>query len=130
MLSVYDGPAENHGEWVRDRVGGVQASIVTVPLLVAFEQAFESIKRCGRLVAVGMPKGNISIPISRLVTTGIEIIGSTLGTRKELAEALEFAKAHQIKCKIEKRRLSEINEIFDRMSQYQIHGRIVIDFTT
>jgi len=126
---VYDGPEEKHGEWVRNKVGGVQASFVTVPLVIAFEQAFESVKRCGRIIGVGMPKGNMSIPITRWVTSGIELIGSTLGSRQDLQEALDFAKHHQIKCKVEKRKLKDINQIFDDMSNYKINGRIVIDFS-
>lgn len=126
---IYDGPAEKHGEWVRNQVGGVQASFVTVPLILAFEQAFDSVKRCGRIIAVGMPKGNLSIPITRWVTSGIELIGSTLGSRQDLQEALNFAKQYHIQCKVEKRKLNEINQIFDDMSNYKINGRIVIDFT-
>jgi alcohol dehydrogenase, propanol-preferring len=125
---VYDGPAEKHGEWVRGKVGGVQAAIVTVPLVLAFDQAFDSVKRCGRVVAVGMPKGNMSVPIARLVTTGIELIGATLGTRQDLQEALDLAKLHRITCKVEKRPLKDINQIFDDMAKYKISGRIVIDF--
>ena len=124
---VYDGPADKHGEWVRNKVGGVQASIVTVPLVIAFDQAFDSVKRCGRIVAVGMPKGNMSVPIARLVTTGIELIGATLGTRQDLQEALDLAKLHRITCKVEKRPLKDINQIFDDMAKYKISGRVVID---
>ena len=126
---VYDGPAEKHGEWVRNKVGGVQASFVTVPLVIAFDQAFESVKRCGRIIAVGMPKGNMSVPITRWVTNGIQLIGSTLGSRQDLKEALDVAQTHQIKCKVEKRQLKDINQIFDDMANYKITGRIVLDFT-
>jgi propanol-preferring alcohol dehydrogenase len=129
LFLVYDGPVEKHGEWIRNQVGGVQASIVTVPLIIAFDQAFESVKRCGRIIAVGMPKGNMSVPISRWVTNGIELIGSTLGSRQDLQEALDFAKLHRITCKVEKRKLKDINQIFDDMSNYKINGRIVIDFS-
>lgn len=129
FLLVYDGPADKHGEWIRNKVGGVQASFVTVPLIVAFDQAFESVKRCGRVIAVGMPKGNMTIPITRWVTNGIELIGSTLGSRQDLQEALDLAKLHQIKCKIQKRKLKDINQIFDDMSHYKINGRVVIDFS-
>ena len=125
---VYDGPSEKHGEWIRNKVGGVQASIVTVPLVIAFDQAFESVKRCGKVIAVGMPKGNMTVPISRWVTSGIELIGSTLGSRQDLQETLNFAKLHRIECKVEKRKLKDINQIFDEMSNFKINGRIVIDF--
>ncbi|CAF0962373.1 unnamed protein product [Adineta steineri] len=125
---VYDGPAEKHGEWIQNKVGGVEASIVTVPLIIAFDQAFVSVKRCGRVIGVGIPKGNMSFPIARWVTSGIELIGSTLGSRQDLQESLDFAKLHGIECKIEKRKLKDINQIFEDMSNYKINGRIVIDF--
>lgn len=76
-----------------------------------------------------MPKGTLSIPITRWVTSGIELIGSTLGSRQDLQEALDFAKDHQIQCKVEKRKLKDINQIFYEMSNYKINGRIVIDFS-
>ena len=128
LLVVYDGPVDKHAEWIRNKVGGVQASFVTVPLTIAFEQAFESVKRCGRVIGVGMPKGSMSIPITRWVTSGIELIGSTLGSRKDLQEALDFAKLHRIGCKVEKRKLQDINQVFDDLSDGKINGRIVIDF--
>ncbi|CAF1333735.1 unnamed protein product [Adineta steineri] len=58
---VYDGPAEKHGEWIQNKVGGVEASIVTVPLIIAFDQAFVSVKRCGRVIGVGIPKESYSL---------------------------------------------------------------------
>jgi propanol-preferring alcohol dehydrogenase len=97
--------------------------------VIAFDQAFESVKRCGRVIAIGMPKGNMSVPITRWVTNGIELIGSTLGSRQDLQEALEFAKNHRIECKVVKRKLKDINQVFDDMSKYKINGRIVIDFS-
>jgi propanol-preferring alcohol dehydrogenase len=75
-----------------------------------------------------MPKGNMTVPITRWVTSGIELIGSTLGSRQDLQEALNFAKLHRIECKVEKRKLKDINQIFDEMSNFKINGRIVIDF--
>jgi propanol-preferring alcohol dehydrogenase len=75
-----------------------------------------------------MPKGNMSVPITRWVTSGIELIGSTLGSRQDLHEALNLAKLHRIECKVEKRKLKDINQIFDDMSNYKISGRVVIDF--
>jgi alcohol dehydrogenase, propanol-preferring len=125
---VYDGPANKHGEWVQDKVGGVQAAIVAVPLIQAYEEAFKSVKRGGRIVAVGLPNGNISVPIVDCVLSGIQLVGSVVGTRKDLQETLELAKLHQIVCKTEKRKLEDINLIFDDMMNYKISGRVVIDF--
>ena len=37
---VYDGPSDKHSEWIEKKVGGVQAAIVTVPVIQAYEEAF------------------------------------------------------------------------------------------
>ena len=71
----------------------------------------------------------MSLPILECVLNGIEIVGSLVGTRQDIEETLQLAKLHQIKSKIQKRKLEEINEIFDEMTNYQISGRVVLDFT-
>ena len=126
---VYDGSADKHGEWVQERVGGVQAAIVTVPSIQAYEEAFKSVKRSGRIVAVGLPSGKISIPIIDCILSGIQLVGTVVGTRQDLREALQLAKLHKIVCRAEKRKLEDINLIFDDMINYKISGRIVIDFS-
>jgi propanol-preferring alcohol dehydrogenase len=125
---IFDGPPDQHGKWIQEKVGGVQASVVTVPIVAAFEQAFQSVKRGGRVVAVALPSGKMAVPIVDCVLGGIELVGSIVGTRQDLHEALEIAKYHKIECTIQKRRLEEINEIFDEMLHYKINGRVVIDF--
>jgi len=126
---VYDGPGDKHGEWVQEKVGGVQASIVTVPIPMAFDQAFKSVKRGGRIVAIALPKGTMAVPIVDCVLGGIELVGSIVGTRKDLQEALELAKIHNITCKVEKRKLEDINKTFDDMIKNKISGRVVIDLS-
>jgi propanol-preferring alcohol dehydrogenase len=125
---VFDGPPDQHGKWVQDKIGGVQAAVVTVPIAAAFEQAFQSVKRGGRVVAVALPNDKMSVPIVDCVLGGIELVGSIVGTRKDLQEALEIAKLHKIECKVQKRKLEEINEIFKDMLDYKISGRVVLDF--
>ncbi|CAF0713858.1 unnamed protein product [Adineta steineri] len=126
---VFDGPADQHGKWIQDKVGGVHGSVITVPIVSAFEQAFQSVRRGGRVVAVALPNGKMAVPIVDCVLGGIELVGSIVGTRKDLQEALEIAKLHKIECKVQKRKLEDINEIFDDMINYRISGRIVIDYS-
>lgn len=127
---VFDGPPDQHGEWIQQNTGGgVQGSVVTVPIVAAFEQAFKSVKRGGRVVAVALPNGRMAVPIIDCVLGGIQLVGSIVGTRKDLQEALEIAKLHKIECKVQKRKLEDINDIFEDMVNYRISGRVVLDFT-
>lgn len=71
----------------------------------------------------------MSVPIVDCVLRGIEIVGSVVGTRQDMQEALQLAKHHHITCKVQKRKLEDINAIFDDMINYKISGRVVLDFT-
>jgi propanol-preferring alcohol dehydrogenase len=107
----------------------VQAAIVTVPLVQAYEEACKSVKRGGRILAVALPNDNITIPINSFIRGENQLIGSFVGTRKDLQEALELAKLHKITCQVQKYKLEDINEIFEDLQNYKISGRAVIDFT-
>lgn len=129
MNLVYDGPSELCSQTIVERTdGGVEAILVTVPSLNAYDQALKSIKRGGRLVCVGLPNGKMFVPIVDCVLNGIEIVGSVVGTRQDLQEALQLAQLHRIVCKIQKKKLEDINDIFNDMIHYRINGRIVLDF--
>jgi len=71
----------------------------------------------------------MSVPILDCVINGIELVGTVVGTRQDMQEALELAKLHKITCKIQKRKLEDINEIFEDMNNYKISGRVVLDLS-
>lgn len=108
---------------------GVQIAIVTVPVIQAYDEAFKSLKRGGRIIAVALPKENLSIQIPILIFKEIQLIGSLVGTRKDMQEALELANHRQIIFKVEKCRLEDINDVCDNMHHFKLSGRVVIDFT-
>ena len=68
-------------------LGGAHAAISVAVAPQAFEQAFRSLRRGGTLVFVALPAdNNVSLPIFETVLNGIKILGSIVGTRKDLAE--------------------------------------------
>lgn len=127
---VYDGPSDKHSDFVKDKTnGGVQAAFVTVPHVPAYEQALQSLKQGGRLILIGIPVDKFSISVAECIAKQIAIVGSLVGTRADLREALDIAQKHNIKCKVQKCQLEQINEILDDMKNYRLTGRMVIDFT-
>lgn len=114
---------------IQDKVGGVQAAIVTATAPICYDQALASVRAGGKVVAVSLPKGNIDVPIFKTVLDGIEIIGSLVGTRQDLAEAFQLAADGGIDPIVHTRKLSEINDIVDEMKAGKIVGRMVVDFT-
>lgn len=59
---------------------------------------------------------------------GLTIRGSIVGTRQDMAEALDFYARGLIHPTVASARLEEVNEVFDRMQRGQIDGRVVIDY--
>lgn len=125
---VYDGPSNNTGIWLQQQVGGVHGSIVTAVENLPFGQALQGLRRGGRCVAVGIPPGSMDVPIYETVLNEHEIVGSVVGTRMDLFEALQLASDGKINPVITVKKLEDINEIFDSMISGQIKGRIVIDY--
>lgn len=61
-----------------------------------------------------------------VVLKRLTIRGSTVGTRKDMQEALQFAAEGKVKAIIETQPLEEINSIFDRLRRGEVQGRVVV----
>ena len=59
---------------------------------------------------------------------GLTIRGSIVGTRQDLAEAIEFYAAGKIHPTYSRRSLEDINQIFGEMREGKIDGRVVIEY--
>lgn len=114
---------------IQEKVGGAHAAVVTATAKSAFNSAVDAMRAGGRIVAVGLPPESMSLNIPRLVLDGIQVVGSLVGTREDLAEAFQFAAEGKVVPKVTKRPLGDINAIFHEMEQGKIKGRMVIDFT-
>lgn len=119
---------EQPEEKIRSLLGnGVHATVCTAVSKAGFESAYRSVRRGGTCVLVGLPPEEMPIPIFDTVLNGVSIVGSIVGTRKDLQECLEFAARGKVKAIIQKRTLEEINAIFDEMEKGDIAGRVVME---
>lgn len=123
---VINGLKEDPVEVIQEQLGGVQAAISVAVTKKAFEQAYESVKRGGCLVVVGLPNEELPIPIFNTVLNGVTVKGSIVGTRKDMQEALDFAARGKVRAIIETAKLEDINEVFEKMEEGKINGRIVL----
>ncbi|WBA82815.1 alcohol dehydrogenase AdhP [Endozoicomonas sp. GU-1] len=106
---------------------GVHATVCTAVSKAGFDSAYRSVRRGGTCVLVGLPPEDMPIPIFDTVINGVSVVGSIVGTRKDLQECLEFAAQGKVKAIIQKRTLEEINAIFDEMEKGDIAGRVVME---
>ena len=76
---------------------------------------------------VGLPPGTFATPIFDVVLKRITLRGSIVGTRKDLAEAVEFAAEGKVRAHIHKAKLEDINSVFTELKAGRVDGRIVLD---
>ena len=109
--------------------GGAHGVLITAPSLPAFKQGVGMTRKTGACVLVGLPPGEFPTPLFDVVANCITIRGSFVGTREDMAEALAFAAAGQVKADIELQPLSGINDVFERLERGDVPSRVVLDFT-
>lgn len=112
-------------------LGGAHAAISVAVAPRAFEQAFGSLRRGGTLVFVALPADNlVSLPIFETVLNGITVLGSIVGTRKDLAEVYAIHAQGRTRVIRETRRLEEVNHCFEEVEKGNVKARIVFDLRT
>lgn len=114
---------------IQEKIGGVHSSIVTAVTTAAFDQSVNALRPDGRLVAVALPQGDMNLNIGKTVLDGIQVAGSLVGTRQDLAETFQFGAEGKVHPIVQKARLADINDVIDEMKNNSIVGRMVFDFT-
>ena len=118
---------EDAAKVIQEKTGGAHAAVVTAVSRAAFNSAVDAVRAGGRVVAVGLPPETMDLSIPRIVLDGIEVVGSLVGTREDLAEAFRFGAEGLVVPVVQTRRLDETNDIFQEMRDGKIQGRMVID---
>ncbi|WP_456279502.1 alcohol dehydrogenase AdhP [Bacillus sp. AK128] len=113
---------------IQEEIGGAHAAVVTAVSKVAFNSAVNAVRACGKVIAVGLPSETMDLDIPRLVLDGIEVVGSLVGTRRDLEEAFQFGAEGKVVPIVQTRCLNEVQDVFEEMKQGKIQGRMVIDF--
>ncbi|HEM3683654.1 TPA: alcohol dehydrogenase AdhP [Streptococcus suis] len=123
-LEVEDAP-----DYIKEVTGGgAHSTVVTAVSKVAFNQAIDSVRAGGYVVAVGLPSEYMDLSIVKTVLDGIKVVGSLVGTRKDLEEAFHFGAIGLVVPVVQKRPVEDAEAVFDEMAAGTIQGRMVLDF--
>jgi propanol-preferring alcohol dehydrogenase len=107
--------------------GGAHGVLVTAVSRPAFAQALQLVRRRGTVSLVGLPPGEFPTPIFDVVLKRITVRGSIVGTRRDMAEALEFAGAGRVRAHVHRARLEDINRVFSDLKAGRVDGRVVLE---
>ena len=115
--------------YIQEKTGGCHGVVVSAVSKVAFNQAVDSVRAGGTVVAVGLPSEYMELSIVKAVLDGIRIVGSLVGTRKDLEEAFAFGAQGLVVPIVEKVPVDSAPQVFDDMEHGRIQGRKVLDFS-
>ncbi|MEY8210160.1 alcohol dehydrogenase AdhP [Corynebacterium sp. MNWGS58] len=108
--------------------GGSHGVLVTAVHPDAFGQAIEMAKRGGTIVFNGLPPGEFPASIFDIVLKGLTIRGSLVGTRQDLAEAIDFYARGKVKPDVSECSIHDVNDVFKQLLDGSIDGRKVIRY--
>jgi propanol-preferring alcohol dehydrogenase len=107
-------------------LGGADQAIALAVSPKAFEQAYGTLRRGGKLVFVALPADNyVTLPIFETVLNGITVVGSIVGTRADLREVFDLHAAGKTKVIREIRPLCRVNESIADVEAGRVAARIV-----
>ncbi|NPD67794.1 zinc-dependent alcohol dehydrogenase [Lichenicola cladoniae] len=109
--------------------GGAHGVLVTAPSLTAIRQGVGMTRKLGTCVLVGLPPGEFPLPLFDVVANCITVRGSFVGTRQDMAEALQFAAQGKVRAHVELQPLSAINRVFERLERGDVAARVVLEFS-
>ncbi|HEU0240529.1 MAG TPA: alcohol dehydrogenase AdhP [Micromonosporaceae bacterium] len=110
------------------QLGGAHQAIATAVSPRGFEQAYQSLRRGGTLVLVGLPAENeIDLPIFETVINGTNIVGSIVGTRADLRRVFDLHAAGRTRVIRETRPLDEVNTAIADIEAGRVAARIVFE---
>ena len=110
------------------RLGGADAIVSTAATPKPLADAFAALRPAGRLVLVGLPEDNVfPLPIFETVLRGIQVIGSLVGTREDLAEVFQLHAGGRTRVVLEPRELEQVNECFADVLAGTVPARLVLD---
>lgn len=113
---------------IEETNGGTHGVLVTAVHPIAFKQALGVVRRGGTVAMNGLPPGEFPVNIFDMILNGVTIRGSIVGTRLDLQGAIRFAEEQKVHAHVAPAKLEDINDIFARMKQGKIDGRMVLDF--
>jgi alcohol dehydrogenase, propanol-preferring len=107
-------------------LGGADQAIALAVSPRAFQQAYGTLRRGGKLVFVALPADNhVTLPIFETVLNGIIIVGSIVGTRTDLREVFELHAAGKTRVTREVRPIDTVNESIADVEAGRVAARIV-----
>lgn len=109
--------------------GGVDAVVNFAPTPVTSPAMVEAVRPLGRIVAAAIVPDPVALNQEWLTLPGVEVTGTSVGTRLELRDLLRMHVREPFLADITPVRLKDANAALDALEKGRVVGRQVIDFS-
>ncbi|SEO37252.1 alcohol dehydrogenase, propanol-preferring [Salinihabitans flavidus] len=123
-LAVPPGAAQEIRAW-----GGADITLNFAPTPSVWDLIAEAANPLSQIVAVALVHDPVPLSMMWLINGGHQVMGSSVGTRADLRQFLDFARDHRFSVDHEVLPFERIGEGLARLAQGDVRGRIVLDFT-
>ncbi|KAJ5368489.1 Polyketide synthase enoylreductase [Penicillium cataractarum] len=110
---------------------GATAVIVCTGANSAYADSVSLVRFAGTVVYVGVPEGApvaiASAHPAKLLSQEISIVGSVVGNRMDAIETMDMAARGVATTRVTVQPMSSLKDVFDKMNNRQLKGRIVLD---
>jgi len=120
----------NDPEQMKSHAGTFDFILDTVSAPHDLNVYLQMLKRDGTMTMVGLPDTPPTIQGGALIFGRHSLAGSLIGGIAETQEMLDFCAKHDIVSDIEKIRIQDINEAYERMLKSDVRYRFVIDMAS
>ena len=125
-VEVYDPTAADTREKLLATPGGLAGAVDLVGATETAKLAFDSLRKGGRYVAVGLYGGEMNLAIVPVIQRAITIQGSYVGTLDELKEVVALARDGRLaSIPTATCTLDEVSAVLDRLKAGKVVGRVV-----
>jgi alcohol dehydrogenase/propanol-preferring alcohol dehydrogenase len=123
-----DGAGEGVSARIIAAAGGQVAAVIDLVNGTATARAaFDSLRKGGKLIQVGLFGGELSLPLPLMAMRALTVQGSYVGNPKELRELVALAQAGSLQAlPVTEVAQSSANDALMRLRDGNVHGRIVL----
>lgn len=104
----------------------VSGCVVFAPSAQAISDAVVYVSPGAVVVVVALPSGTFAVDTLRLVLKEVRLVGSIVGTPRDLEEALKYAAQKKVKAHVTEKPFDSVNEVLHGLKKGEISGRTVL----
>ncbi|WP_170771737.1 alcohol dehydrogenase catalytic domain-containing protein [Ruegeria lacuscaerulensis] len=125
-LGILAGPEA--GAAVR-QAGGADVTLNFAPTPRVWQTIKDAVNPLSDIVAVALVDDPVDLSMLWLIDGGHRVYGSSVGTRQDLLDFLNFAAQNPLAVNVETVPLDQVNHALDRLQAGDVAGRLCVDFS-